>query len=417
MQQNFIEIAGTFPQFLYISAELLPQLLMNTLYDQFHQLLELTPMDFFREQHNTINWDVRILGILGQKGVGKSTLILQHIKQKGNIDESLYVIADDLYFSAHTLVETARNFYVRGGKYLYIDEIHKYQNWSREIKNIYDNYPLLHVVYSGSSMLDLKEGGADLSRRVIEYRIPVWSFREYLNLRNGWSLKTSTLENILKGQVDFPYGPERPLMYFGEYMRKGCYPFAQEPEFETRLRQVINTTIEVDIPKYAKMTVAATQKLKKFMFYISRSVPIKINYSDMARDLELDRDDLSKYLEYLEKAELVSILRMKANGDALLRKMDKLYLQNPNMSYVLSGENPEIGSARETIFYCWTKQKYDTLESPVSDFEIEGMTFEVGGHKKGKKQIMGIKDGYIVKDDIEYVYQNNVPLWMFGFLY
>lgn len=390
---------------------------MQALYEQFYQLLELTPMNFFREQIDQINWDVRILGILGQKGVGKSTLILQHIKQQGNVDKSLYIVADDIYFSAHTLLETARDFFARGGKYLYIDEIHKYQNWSREIKNIYDSLPLLHVVYSGSSMLDLKQGGADLSRRVIEYHLPVWSFREYLNLRCGWQLKTATLEEVLKGKVDFPYGAERPLMYFDEYMKKGCYPFSLEPEFETRLRQVVNTTVELDIPKYAQMTIAATRKLKKFMYYISRSVPVKINYSDMARDLALDREDLPKYLEYLEKAELVSILRMKANGDAILRKMDKLYLHNPNMSYVLSGEKPNDGNSRETIFLCWTKHLYDTLESPVSDFEIAGKTFEVGGRKKGKKQIQDAAEGYIVKDNIEYVFDNQVPLWMFGFLY
>ena len=390
---------------------------MQALYDQFYQLLELTPMDFFREQHDTINWNVRMLGILGQKGVGKSTLIRQHIKRAGNISESLYVQADDIYFSAHTLVETAREFFARGGKYLYIDEIHKYGNWSTEIKNIYDSLPLLHVVYSGSSILDLEKGGADLSRRVIEYHLPVWSFREFLNIRNGWSLKPATLEEILKGKVDFPYGPERPRAYFEEYMKKGCYPFFNEGEFETRLRRIINTTVEVDIPKYAGMTIAATQKLKKFMYYISTSVPIKINFSDMARDLGLDRDDLPKYLEYLEKAELVSVLRVKANGDAILRKMDKLYLNNPNMAHVLSGEKPETGNARETIFYRWTRHKFETLESPTSDFEIEGKTFEVGGRKKGKKQIAGIQDGYIVKDDIEYVYDNQIPLWMFGFLY
>ena len=390
---------------------------MQALYDQFNQLLELTPMNFFREQHHTINWEVRILGILGQKGVGKSTLILQHIKQKGNLEDSLYVVADDIYFSAHTLLETAKAFFARGGKYLYIDEIHKYENWSREIKNIYDSLPLLHIVYSGSSMLDLKEGGVDLSRRVIEYHLPVWSFREYLNLCNGWSLKSATLEEVLKGKVDFPFGSERPLKYFDDYMKKGCYPFSSEPEFETRLRQIINTTVEVDIPKYAKMTIAATQKLKKFMYYISKSVPVKINYSDMARDLELDRDELPKYLEYLEKAELVSVLRMKAHGDSILRKMDKLYLQNPNMAYVLTGEHANTGNSRETIFFCWTKQKYETLESPISDFEIEGKTFEVGGKKKGKKQITEAEEGYIVKDDTEYVFDNQVPLWMFGFLY
>ena len=390
---------------------------MQALYEQFYQLLELTPMNFFREKIDQINWDVRILGILGQKGVGKSTLILQHIKRQGNVDKSLYIVADDIYFSAHTLLETARDFFARGGKYLYIDEIHKYQNWSREIKNIYDSLPLLHVVYSGSSMLDLKQGGADLSRRVIEYHLPVWSFREYLNLRCGWQLKTATLDEVLKGKVDFPYGAERPLMYFDEYMKKGCYPFSLEPEFETRLRQVVNTTVELDIPKYAQMTIAATQKLKKFMYYISKSVPVKINYSDMARDLALDREDLPKYLEYLEKAELVSVLRMKANGDAILRKMDKLYLQNPNMSYVLSGEKPNDGNSRETIFLCWTKHLYDTLESPISDFEIAGKTFEVGGRKKGKKQIQDATEGYVVKDNIEYVFDNQVPLWMFGFLY
>lgn len=390
---------------------------MQALYEQFYQLLELTPMNFFREKIDQINWDVRILGILGQKGVGKSTLILQHIKRQGNVDKSLYIVADDIYFSAHTLLETARDFFARGGKYLYIDEIHKYQNWSREIKNIYDSLPLLHVVYSGSSMLDLKQGGADLSRRVIEYHLPVWSFREYLNLRCGWQLKTATLDEVLKGKVDFPYGAERPLMYFDEYMKKGCYPFSLEPEFETRLRQVVNTTVELDIPKYAQMTIAATQKLKKFMYYISKSVPVKINYSDMARDLALDREDLPKYLEYLEKAELVSVLRMKANGDAILRKMDKLYLHNPNMSYVLSGEKPNDGNSRETIFLCWTKHLYDTLESPISDFEIAGNTFEVGGRKKGKKQIQDATEGYVVKDNIEYVFDNQVPLWMFGFLY
>ena len=256
-------------------------------------------MNFFREKIDQINWDLRVLDILGQKGVGKSTLILQHIKRQGNVDKSLYIVADDIYFSAHTLLETARDFFARGGKYLYIDEIHKYQNWSREIKNIYDSLPLLHVVYSGSSMLDLKQGGADLSRRVIEYHLPVWSFREYLNLRCGWQLKTATLDEVLKGKVDFPYGAERPLMYFDEYMKKGCYPFSLEPEFETRLRQVVNTTVELDIPKYAQMTIAATRKLKKFMYYISKSVPVKINYSDMARDLALDREDLPKYLEYI----------------------------------------------------------------------------------------------------------------------
>lgn len=390
---------------------------MQILFEQFYQMLEHTPMNFLREQINTINWDCRILGILGQKGVGKSTLILQHIKLENKINESLYVQADDIYFSANTLIGLAKDFFARGGKYLYIDEIHKYENWSKEIKMMYDLLPLLKIVYSGSSMLDLKDGGADLSRRVVQYHMPVWSFREFLNLKMGWNLRISTLEEILKGVVDFPYGEHRPLKYFNEYMDKGCYPFSQEPEFETKLRQIINTTVELDIPKYAKLTIASTQKLKKLMYYLSQNVPIKINYSDMMRDMGLDRNELPRYLEYLEKAELVSILRMKTTGNAILRKMDKLYLHNPNISYVLSDNKADIGNARETIFYCWTKIKYDTLESPVSDFEIDGKTFEIGGKKKGKKQIASVSEGYIVKDGIEYAYENQIPLWMFGFLY
>lgn len=390
---------------------------MRALFEQFYQMLEFTPMTFLREQIKTINWDCRILGILGQKGVGKSTLILQHIKLENKISESLYVQADDLYFGANTLIGLAKEFFARGGKYLYIDEIHKYEHWSREIKMMYDQLPLLQVVYSGSSMLDLKEGGADLSRRVIQYHLPVWSFREFLNLKMGWNLKTSTLEEILQGKVDFPYGPHRPLKYFEEYMKKGCYPFFNEPEFETRLRQIINTTIELDIPKYAKFTIATTQKLKKLMYFLAQSVPVKINYSDMMRDLGLDRNELPKYLEYLERAELVSILRMKTTGNGILRKMDKLYLHNPNTSYILSERAYDVGSCRESIFYCWTKTKFETMESSVSDFEIDGKTFEVGGKKKGKKQIESIQEGFLVKDGIEYAYDNQIPLWMFGFLY
>ena len=334
------------------------------------------------------------------------------IKVARTIVQLLYI-----YFSAHTLVDTAKKFYAEGGRALYIDEIHKYRGWSTEIKMMYDQLPLLRVVYSGSSILDLRKGGADLSRRVIEYKLPVWSFREYLNLRMGWNLKPATLEEILNGKVDYPYGEHRPLAYFKEYRQHGCYPFFREPEFRTRLRQVITATVELDIPKYAEMTIAATEKLKKLMYYVSQSVPVKINYSDMERDLDIPRNSLPTYLEYLEKAELVSMLSMKANGDAVLRKMDKLYLNNSNMMYSMSDHEPNPGNVRETMFLSWMKNAFDVVESPISDFELDGKTFEVGGRKKGKKQIADASEGYIVADDIEYAYKNKIPLWMFGFIY
>lgn len=390
---------------------------MNELVLQFRLMLENTPMTFFREKHNEINWNQRVIGILGQRGVGKSTLILQHIKMRGDIDKILYVQADDLYFSAHTLLELAKDFHAHGGEELYIDEIHKYRDWSTEIKLIYDLLPDLKVVYSGSSLLALKRGGADLSRRAVEYHLPEWSFREFLNLRNGWNLKTSSLEKILEGKVDFPYSEGRPLQYFDEYMKKGCYPFFKEQEFPTLLRQIITTMVENDIPTFAGMTVAATRKLKKLMYFISKSVPVKINYSEMAKNLEMDREIVSKYLDYLEKAELLMILNTKANGDAILRKMDKLYLHNPNIAYVLGENDTDRGNSRESIFLCWTKEKFDVWGSEISDFEIDGLTFEVGGKTKGKRQLKKAEKGFVVKDNIEYAVGNEIPLWMFGFLY
>lgn len=390
---------------------------MQTLITLFRQRLELTPMSFRRSFHSQVNWDCRLIGILGQKGVGKSTLMLQHIKQYDNLSETLYVSADDMYFSSHSLFELAYEFSSKGGKKLYIDEIHKYKGWSQQIKQIYDQLPLLKIVYSGSSILDLERGGGDLSRRTVEYHLPVLSFREYLNLRNGWVLKPATLDEILKGEVDFPYGEHRPLKYFEEYKRYGCYPFFAEPEFDIRLRRVLNTTVELDIPLFAEMTIASADKLKKLMFYISQSVPVKINYSQMERDLGLDRNELPNYIEHLEKAELLTALRFKASGDSILRKPDKLYLENCNMARVLCGDDSNVGNLRETIFLCWMRRGFKVYESAISDFEVDGKTFEVGGKSKGRKQILAADEGYVVKDDMEYAYENRIPLWMFGFIY
>ena len=200
---------------------------METLFESYRLLLEITPTDYIRSFHNKINWKNRLIGLVGQKGVGKSTLLLQHIKKYDNIEETLYVQADDMYFSGHGLYETAYDFYKRGGKRLYIDEIHKYKGWSTEIKMIYDKLPKMSVVYSGSSLLALKKGNsADLSRRAIEYAMPGLSFREYLNIAYGWNLKTASLDDILHGGVDFPYSEHRPLKFFEEYCRKGYYPLS-----------------------------------------------------------------------------------------------------------------------------------------------------------------------------------------------
>ena len=310
---------------------------METLFESFRIALELTPTDYIRSFHDKINWNNRLIGLLGQKGVGKSTLLLQHIRKFDNIEETLYVQADDFYFSGHRLFDLAYDFFKRGGRRLYIDEIHKYKGWSTEIKMIYDKLPLMSVVYSGSSLLALRKGGmADLSRRAIEYTMPGLSFREYLNISNGWNLKTATLEDILKGRVDFPYGEHRPLKYYEEYRKKGVYPFFAEDDFHLRLKQAINETVEHDIPNYAEIPVVSAGKLKKLMYVLANSVPFKPNYSKLSRDLEIGRNQIPDYVEYLTSSQLFNTLTEKGTGDAILQKVEKLYLNNSNIAFAVS---------------------------------------------------------------------------------
>lgn len=391
---------------------------METLYDSFRIMLDLTPMKYIRSFHDKINWNNRLIGLMGQKGVGKSTLLLQHIKKFNNINETLYVQADEIYFAGHSLYELALDFFKRGGKHLYIDEIHKYDRWSTEIKMIYDKLPLLNVVYSGSSLLALKKGNsADLSRRTIEYTMPGLSFREYLNIANDWNLQPSDLGEILKGNVDFPYGEHRPLKYYDEYCRKGYYPFFKEEDFNLRLKQAINETVEHDIPNYAGMAVTSAIKLKKLMYVIANSVPFKPNYSKLSRELEISRNQLPDYISYIESSGIFNSLKEKGSSDAILHKIEKLYLNNSNIAYAISDTNPDKGNIRETMFLAWMRENHNVTSSKTSDFEIDGVTFEVGGKNKTGKQVKEADVAFLVKDDIEYAFGNSIPIWMFGFVY
>ena len=392
---------------------------MESLYNIFRIKLSLVPMSYFRSFHERINWNSRLICIMGQKGVGKSTLILQHIKRYDNLDESLDVSADNMYFAGHTLYELAGQFFSQGGKHLYIDEIHTYKGWSTEIKNIYDDYPTLQVVYSGSSLLALRRGNkADLSRRSIPYEMPGLSFREFLNIRNGWDLKPSTLEEILQGKVDFPYGEHRPLKYYKEYCRIGFYPFFREGDAEIRLQNAILDTVEDDIPDYAEMTVAAAVKLKKLMYILAKSIPFKPSNDTLGRDLALSRNTVPDYIGYLETSGLFNALREPGHSDNLLAKIEKLYLGNSNIAYSLSEDGRiDDGNMRETNFLAWTKQVCTPTSSKISDFEIAGITFEVGGKNKKGGQVKDADVAYLVKDDLEYASGHSVPIWMFGFLY
>jgi predicted AAA+ superfamily ATPase len=392
---------------------------MESLFATSQLLISRVDTTYVRDKHNEIDWNSRLVAILGARGTGKTTMILQHIRLHNATSQALYVMADDFYFTSHRLEELANKFMLLGGKYLYIDEIHKYKGWSTEIKNIYDKMPDLHVVYSGSSILDLEKGGADLSRRKLEYIMPGLSFREYLNISQGWNLPRYTLEEILAGKVDFPYKEARPLQLFASYLREGYYPFFKEGNYTMRLNGIIKQVVEDDVPKFADMEIASVQKLKKLLYVLAQNVPFKPNYAKLERDLGISRNTLPKYMQYLEKAGLIGVLREKVQGIKLLEKIEKIYLNNPNEAYILSDETPNIGTLRETIFFAWLRVEHLVSSSPVSDFEVDGLTFEIGGKNKGKKQLATLPSdkAYVVKDDTEYVFQNFIPLWMFGFVY
>lgn len=389
---------------------------MENLIRTFHYYLDNTDLGYVRYIHDQIEWESRLVAILGSRGVGKTTLILQHIKQYDDIDKVLYVTADDLYFSSHRIYDLALEFSRNGGRKLYIDEIHKYNNWSQEIKNIYDQMPRLQVVYTGSSILDLEKGGADLSRRKLEYYLGGLSFREYLNIKNGWNLPVYTFEDVLNNKVRFPE-KGLPLKLFKEYLREGYYPFCNEKGYFIRLNSIITQTLENDIPDFAGMNISTARKLRTLLSIIADSVPFKPNFTNIAKALDVSRNSISDFLVYLEKAGIIGQLRSDASGVKLLGKVEKVYLNNTNLAYALSRITPDIGNIRETFFFSIMKITKDVVMSSVSDFNIDGYTFEVGGKNKKKKQIAGLDKAYVVKDDIEYGYANVLPLWTFGMTY
>lgn len=388
---------------------------MERLQATFDKLLRETTSTFHRYMYDQIDWNARMVCLLGPRGVGKTTLVLQHIKEKLPRRETLYVVAEDLYFSTHTLVNLADEFAMTGGKYLFIDEIHKYKGWSRELKLIYDYHSELHVFFTGSSVLDIVQGISDLSRRVLSYSMKGLSYREYLKLFHRIELPVYSFDDILEQKVVLPNG-FLPMQYFKDYLKRGYYPF-RDRNFEQYIAQIVNTTIEVDIPQYADLTVSVTRKLKKLLAIIAESAPFKPNFTQIGAQLEVSRNKVADLCAWIEKAGLISQLRDSTGGIQGLGKVDKIYLDNPALIYVLGDQNVEVGTVRETFFFNQMSQKYCITSSPVSDFLVNGKTFEVGGKNKGKKQIKDVANAFVVKDNIETGYGNIIPLWEFGLTY
>lgn len=378
--------------------------------------LKQTTSTFHRYMFDQISWDSRMFGLVGPRGVGKSTMILQYIKEHRDSRHILYIGADHLYFSSHTLVETVDEFVKESGEQIFIDEIHKYENWSRELKQIYDSHPDVKVGFTGSSVLDIYKGFADLSRRAPVFMMQGLSFREYLQLFHDIKVPVYTLDDVLALSAKVA-DVSHPLPLFRDYLQRGYYPFSGESDFEIRLRQVFNQTMEVDIPQYANMNASTGRKLKKLLAVIAQSVPFKPVMDSLATVVGVSRNVLPDYFLYMEQAGMIGQLRDDTGGIRGVGKVEKVYLDNTNMAYLLGGDAADIGNIRETFFFNQMRVVSDVISSRISDFEIDGKTFEVGGKNKGKKQLSEPKEGYVVKDDIEFGSGNIIPLWAFGLLY
>lgn len=389
---------------------------MRTLYQKFETLLQNTSTDFKRYLYDKVSWDGRMTGIIGARGVGKTTMVLQYIKENLDSKKALYVSADDMYFGENRLFDLADDFYKNAGEYLFIDEIHKYTDWSQELKNIYDSFPSLKIVFTGSSVLDILKGSADLSRRAIIYKLQGLSFREYLKLFHNFDTDIYSLEQIVNNEVILR-DIKHPLPLFNDYLKRGYYPFGLENQLDLRLGQIIVQTLETDIPQYANLNVGTSRKLKRLLSIIAESVPFKPNFSKISGIIGVSRNSLDDYFLYMEKAGLISQLRNETSGIRGLGKVEKVYLDNTNIIYNLVGDKSNIGNIRETFFFNQMRQKHEVISSEKADFVIGNYTFEIGGKNKQQTQINQDGKSFVVKDDIEFGYLNVIPLWAFGFNY
>lgn len=417
------KICSLVEHFVYVFAQLVSDfcifaeniLNMNRVQERYNKLLLETDTRFHRYMYDRINWNSRMIGLTGPRGVGKTTLVLQYIKESLPTATSLYVTAEDFYFADHRLLDLADDFVKHGGKHLFIDEIHRYKDWSKELKLMYDYHPELQVVFTGSSVLDINKGIADLSRRAVMYHMQGLSFREYLLFFHELQFPVYTLEEVLQRKVEMP-AQFHPLQFFPEYLRQGYYPFSLENQ-GLHIQQIVNLALESDIPQYAGMNVSTGRKLKQLLAIIAKSVPFKPNISSIATALNVSRNSVADYCLYIEEAGLIAQLRDDTGGIRGLGKVDKIYLDNTNLIYNIGGEKAEIGNVRETFFFNQMRVNHDVITSSVSDFCIGNYTFEIGGRKKGKKQIEGVPNAFVIKDDIEFASGNILPLWQFGFDY
>ncbi len=397
--------------------------MLNLLYAKHNKALQNLKTQFRSNLHDKIQWNERLIGIKGARGVGKTTLILQHITEQHGNDDTLYVSLDDIAFPYENLVQLAEDFERTGGKYLFLDEIHKYPNWSQELKNIYDSLPSLKVVFSGSSILDILKGKADLSRRAVVYRMQGLSFREFLQIKTGLDFESFTLEQLLKNHIELSKDVNakvKPFRFFNDYLRHGYYPYFLESveNYHAKLSNTLSLTMETDMPMLLNVDTKYVGKLKKFLNILSSNIPFKPNVSNLAAAIGVSWQSVIHYLNHLHEAEMIRLVYHEGKDISSLSKPEMIYLHHPNLFFVFADEIRSRGSLRESFFVNQLSYGHHLMKAVRGDFVINGKYyFEVGGKNKTHHQIAGIKDGYVAADDVEFGFKNKIPLWMFGFLY
>lgn len=376
---------------------------------------------FRRYLHHQIDWNQPLTMVIGSRGVGKTTLLLQRMQvEKG---KSVYISLDDFYFEDHRFLLYAEDLYKKGYRCFFLDEIHQYEHWSRDLKNFHDNFPEAKVVVTGSSILQIDKGQADLSRRANVYKLYGMSFREFIKLQTNIDFDVITLDDILNNHQQLSNDISDKvdiLTLFKNYLDFGYFPFYNKDKilYHQKLQQVVQLIMDIDIPVVENLNYATIRSMKKLFYIISQSVPFKPNVQTLAVRMETSRNTILKAFDILERGGVINLLRSNTIGDSYLQKPEKIFLENPNLGYTFSEGKPNIGNLRETFFYNQLKVKHQISAPKYGDFFIDGKyVFEVGGASKTAQQIRGVPQAYIAADDIKSGVDNKIALWLFGFLY
>ena len=397
---------------------------IQPLLNVYHRKLAFTDLKFKRYLHRQINWETRLLGIKGARGVGKTTMLLQHIKETfDNVDDAFYVSLDNLWFQNHRLEELVEFLYTHGVNHIYFDEVHKYANWTAFLKNMYDDYPDLNVVYTGSAMLAIDNSTSDLSRRQSLYTLHGLSFREYLEYEGIIALEPLPLEELLARHTSYAMevvAQVKVLKYFEQYLDRGYYPYYKEAgkDYQTHMEDVVQLVIDSDIPAVEEtITYATRQKIKKLLMVIAENVPLEPNINKLAASLDSSRDQTLKMLYWLDRAALLWLLMDKVKDYKHLTGPKKIYLNNTNLMSAL-GNKVSKGTQRETFFANQVGAVSMLLMPKQGDFMVDGKyLFEVGGAQKTFAQIANLPDSYLAIDNVEVGNGNRIPLWLFGCMY